>query len=189
LAALVVKTGQSEASAGYQIALRIIMFFILPAWGMSNAAATLVGQNLGAGNPGRAEKSVIQTAKYNAVFMAAMSLIFLVFAEYIVSFFSKDPEVVRYAVNAMRIVSSGYVFYGIGMVFVNAFNGAGDTRTPTVVNIFGFWCLQIPVAYLLSTTLEWGPTGVFIAIPFAETAITIASWILFRKGKWKKIKV
>lgn len=189
LAALVVKTGQSEASAGYQIAIRIIMFFILPAWGMSNAAATLVGQNLGAGNPERAEKSVNQTAKYNAIFMAAMSLIFLILAEYIVAFFTKDPAVAKYAVQAMRIISAGYVFYGIGMVFVNAFNGSGDTRTPTVINIFGFWFLQIPLAFILAKLLEFGPAGVFIAIPVAETAITLAAWYVFRKGKWKKVKI
>ncbi len=189
LAALVVQTGHSEASAGYQIAIRIIMFFILPAWGMSNAAATLVGQNLGAGNPERAEKSVLQTAKYNAIFMGAMSVIFLIFAGPIVFIFTQDPAVAVYAVQAMRIISAGYIFYGIGMVMANAFNGAGDTRTPTIINLFGFWFFQIPLAYLLAKVAGFGPTGVFIAIPVAETAITIIAWIMFKKGKWKSTKV
>ena len=189
LASLVVQTGHSDASAGYQIAIRIVLFFILPAWGMSNAAATLVGQNLGAGQPERAELSVIKTAKYNAIFMGVVSLIFLLFAELIISFFTKDEIVKRYAVNALRIVSAGYVFYGIGMVMANAFNGAGDTRIPTIINLFGFWFFQIPLAWLLSKTFEWGPTGVFVAIPIAETAIAIAAYILFKKGRWKLKKI
>jgi putative MATE family efflux protein len=189
LAALVVQTGHSEASAGYQIAIRIIMFFILPAWGMSNAAATLVGQNLGAGDPLRAEKSVLQTAKYNAVFMGTMSVIFLLFAGPIISFFTQDEAVAGYAVQAMRIISGGYIFYGIGMVMANAFNGAGDTKTPTIINLFGFWLFQIPLAYLLAKVAGLGPTGVFIAIPVAETAITIVAWIMFKKGRWKNTKV
>ncbi|MFN8248812.1 MAG: MATE family efflux transporter [Ferruginibacter sp.] len=185
LASLVVQTGHSDASAGYQIAIRIVFFFILPAWGMSNAAATLVGQNLGAGRPDRAELSVKQTAKYNAVFMGLVSLIFLCFAEFIISFFTKDEVVKTYAVNALRIVSAGYVFYGIGMVMANAFNGAGDTKTPTAINLFGFWFFQVPLAYLLARNLGFGPTGVFVAIPVSETAIAIAAYIFFRKGKWK----
>ena len=189
LASLVVQTGHSDASAGYQIAIRIVLFFILPAWGMSNAAATLVGQNLGAGHPERAELSVIKTAKYNAIFMGVVSLIFLLFANGIISFFTKDVIVKQYAVNALRIVSAGYIFYGIGMVMANAFNGAGDTRTPTVINLFGFWFFQIPLAWLLSKTFQWGPTGVFVAIPIAETAIAIAAYILFKKGKWKLKKI
>jgi len=189
LASLVVHTGHSDASAGYQIAIRIVMFFLLPAWGMSNAAATLVGQNLGAGHPERAEASVKKTAKYNAIFMGLMSLTFLFFAEYIISFFTKEEAVKNYAVNALRIVSSGYVFYGIGMVMANAFNGAGDTRTPTVINLFGFWFFQIPLAWLLSKTFGLGPTGVFMAIPIAETAIAITGFILFRQGRWKLKKI
>jgi putative MATE family efflux protein len=189
LASLVVQTGQSEASAGYQIAIRIVMFFLLPAWGMSNAAATLVGQNLGAKKPERAELSVIRTAKYNAVFMGVVSIFFMVFARAIVSFFTEDEAVISYAVDALRIVSSGYLFYGIGMVMANAFNGAGDTRTPTIINLFGFWFFQIPLAYLLAKTLEMGPLGVFIAIPVAETAITVAAYIFFKKGKWKTKKI
>jgi putative MATE family efflux protein len=189
LASLVVQTGQSEASAGYQVAIRIVMFFILPAWGMSNAAATLVGQNLGAKNPERAAASVRITAKYNALFMLFVSMIFLFLAEPIVSFFTQDAKVSEYAVLAMRIIASGYVFYGLGMVMMNAFNGAGDTKTPTYINLVGFWGFQIPLAWLLSKTLGWGPVGVFIAIPAAETLITLISWYLFRQGKWKKIDI
>ncbi len=189
LASLVVNTGHSEASAGYQIAIRIVMFFLLPAWGMANAAATLVGQNLGAKQPHRAELSVIRTAKYNAIFMATVSIILIVFAPAIISFFTKDNIVAGYAISAVRIVSAGYFFYGIGMVMTNAFNGAGDTRTPTIINLFGFWFFQIPLAWLLAKTAGMGPTGVFIAIPVAETAITIAAYILFKQGKWKLKKI
>jgi len=189
LASLVVKTGGSNASAGYQIAIRIIMFFLLPAWGLSNAAATLVGQNLGAGNPLRAEQSVMKTAKYNAIFMGVVCTVFLVFAEYITSFFTTDPAVAVYAISAMRYISAGYIFYGIGMVMTNALNGAGDTRTPTAINLFGFWFFQIPLAWILSKSLGLGPVGVFVAIPVAETAISLASWYFFKKGKWKLIKV
>lgn len=185
LAALVANTGHSDATAGYQIALRIVVFFILPAWGMSNAAATLVGQNLGAKQPDRAEISVMRTAKYNAVFMTSVSVIMLVFTEFIISFFTKDPQVKYYAVTALRIISAGYLFYGIGMVMNNAFNGAGDTKTPTIINLFCFWFFQIPLAWLLAKYFNLGPLGVFIAIPVAETAITIVSYIVFKKGKWK----
>jgi Na+-driven multidrug efflux pump len=186
---LVAHTGHSDASAGYQIAIRLVMFFILPAWGLSNAAATLVGQNLGALQPQRAEDSVIKTAKYNALFMLIVSLILLAFAPAIVGYFTQEKTVADYAVQAARIISAGYVFYGVGMVMANAFNGAGDTRTPTVINFFGFWFFQIPLAYGLAVSLSFGPTGVFIAIPVAETAISIAAFILFKKGAWKLKKI
>ena len=189
LASLVVTTGHSDASAGYQIAIRLVMFFILPAWGMSNAAATLVGQNLGALHPRRAEESVIKTARYNAIFMALVSIILMVFAPFLISFFTREAAVTYHAILALRIISAGYIFYGIGMVMANAFNGAGDTLTPTIINLFGFWFFQIPLAWLLSKTLQMGPTGVFIAIPVAETAISIAAYILFKRGKWKLKKV
>lgn len=185
LAGLVAHTGHSEASAGYQIALRIVMFFILPAWGMSNAAATLVGQNLGAGQPQRAALSVMQTAKYNAVFMGIVMMLFLFFTDFIISFFTSDVTVKKYAVDALRIISAGYIFYGIGMVMANAFNGAGDTRTPTFINLAGFWFFQVPLAWILALVLQMGPRGVFAAIPIAETAIAIAAYMMFRKGKWK----
>jgi len=189
LAQLVAETGKSEASAGYQTAIRILMFFLLPAWGISNAAATLVGQSLGAKEPQRAENAVMQTAKYNAIFMGAITLFFLVLAEVIVGLFTVQGEVQRIAVKALRIISAGYIFYGVGMVLVNAFNGAGDTKTPTVINVFCFWLFQIPLAYLLARYLEWGPTGVFVAIPVAETMITVTAFILFKRGKWKQVKV
>ena len=189
LARLVAETGHSEASAGYQTAIRIVIFFLLPAWGMSNAAATLVGQNLGARQPERAESSVIATAKYNTIFMALVSVLFLSAAGPIVSLFTTEPAVRQIAVQALRIISFGYIFYGIGMVMANAFNGAGDTWTPTIINLFGFWVFQIPLALLLAKTFALGPTGVFIAIPVAETSITIAAYILFRKGKWKKVNI
>lgn len=188
LARLITRFGD-EAVAGYGVAIRILMFFLLPAWGMSNAAATLVGQNLGAQQPERAEQSVWKTAKYNAIFMAVVILLFLVGSEYITSFMNKDAGVVKVATEAIHIVSLGYIFYGVGMVVTSAFNGAGDTKTPTFINFFGFWLFQIPVAYLLAITLGWGPTGVFVAIVTAEAGISIAGVIIFRRGAWKKVKI
>jgi putative MATE family efflux protein len=179
----------STAIAGYTVAIRVIMFFILPAWGMSNAAATLVGQNLGAKQPERAEESVWKTAKYSAGFMVLVSIFFLLAARPIISFMSNDSGVIEVAVTAMRIMSIGYVFYGVGMVVTNAFNGAGDSRTPTWINLFGFWTFQIPLAYLLAIVLNMGPQGIFFAIILAESAITIAGIIIFRKGKWKLVKI
>lgn len=189
LAQLVATTGGDHGSAGYQTALRIMMFFILPAWGLSNAAATLVGQNLGAQKIERAEKSVFTTAKYNVIFMAIITVITLVFASSLISFFTNDLIIQKIAVEALQTICLGYVFYGIGMVLINTFNGAGDTWTPTMINFFGFWLFQIPLAYLLSKYYKMGPTGVFIAIPIAETAITLASIVLYKRGKWKRIKV
>jgi putative MATE family efflux protein len=189
LAQLVATTGGDHGSAGYQTALRIMMFFILPAWGLSNAAATLVGQNLGAKKIERAEKSVFTTAKYNVIFMATITVITLVFSSSLISFFTNDLIIQKIAVEALQTMCVGYVFYGIGMVLINTFNGAGDTWTPTMINFFGFWLFQIPLAYLLSKYYKMGPTGVFIAIPIAETAITLASIILYKRGKWKRIKV
>ncbi len=189
LANLVATTGGENASAGYQTALRLMMFFILPAWGMSNAAATLVGQNLGAQQPDRAEAAVLKTMKYNVIFMALVTVLFFVLGDWFVSFFTPDLHVREQAVKAVHIITSGYIFYGIGMVLINAFNGAGDTWTPTWVNVFGFWLFQIPFAFLLAKYFEWGPTGVFVAVPVAETLITIASFILFKKGRWKRVSV
>ncbi|MFT3826047.1 MAG: MATE family efflux transporter [Chitinophagaceae bacterium] len=177
------------AVAGYGVAIRVLMFFLLPAWGMSNAAATLVGQNLGAQQPERAEKSVWRTAKYNAIFMGIVSLIFLVGSRQIVQFMNKDLAVVEIATQALRIVSLGYIFYGVGMVVTNAFNGAGDTKTPTIINLFGFWIFQIPFAYLMAITFRFGYTGCFISILTAETLIAVTGIILFRRGNWKKVKI
>jgi len=189
LAELVATTGGDAGSAGYQTALRLMMFFMLPAWGLSNAASTLVGQNLGAQNVQRAEESVMKTVKYNVLFMLAVSIIFFLLGGWLVSFFSNDEAIRSVARTALMIMSTGFIFYGIGMVMINAFNGSGDTWTPTWVNLFGFWALQVPLAYLLAKYLEWGPRGVFVAIPVAETAITIAAFILFKRGRWKKKKV
>lgn len=189
LAWLVSTTGSTEASAGYQVAIRNVVFFILPAWGLSNAAATLVGQNLGAQQPLRAEQSVLLTAKYNAAFMALVTVVFVFFASPIISIFTKEPEVHHYGTLALQIIGAGYIFYGIGMVMIQALNGAGDTKTPTWINIFGFWLFQIPLGFLLAKVFKMGPTGAFIAIPAAETVLALAAWYFFKKGKWKTVKV
>jgi Na+-driven multidrug efflux pump len=166
-----------------------VVFFILPAWGMSNAAATLVGQNLGAKQPLRAEQSVWLATKYNAIFMAGVMLLFLFFAPPIISIFTTEPEVHRYAVQALQIIGAGYIFYGIGMVMIQALNGAGDTKTPTWINLVGFWLFQIPLAWVLAKILNMGPVGAFIAIPVAETFLALAAWYYFKKGKWKEVEV
>jgi putative MATE family efflux protein len=189
LARLVAETGGTTASAGYQIAIRNVVFFILPAWGLSNAAATLVGQNLGAKQMLRAEKSVMLTAKYNAVFMSFVMILFLFFANPIIRFFTHDEAVVAFGVRALQIMGAGYIFYGIGMVMTQALNGAGDTRTPTIINFVCFWLFQIPLAYFLATGLGLKATGAFIAIPVAETLIALLAWYYFKRGKWKEVKV
>lgn len=189
LAQLVATTGGDNGSAGYQTALRLMMFFMLPAWGMSNAASTLVGQNLGAQRIDRAEESVMKTVQYNVVFMILVTILFLFFGDWLVSFFTEDEAIKAVGRQALQIMSAGYIFYGIGMVMINTFNGAGDTWTPTWVNLIGFWLFQVPLAWFLAKYLEMGPKGVFIAIPVAETAISIAGFILFKKGRWKRIKV
>lgn len=189
IAMLVATTGGTDASAGYQIAIRNVVFFILPAWGLSNAAATLVGQNLGAKQPERAEQSVLLTAKYNAIFMAGVTFLFLFFSTPIIGFFTHDPIVQRIGASALQIIGAGYIFYGIGMVMIQALNGAGDSRTPTRINFVGFWLFQIPLAWLLAKYIGWGPTGAFVAIPVAETGIAIVSYILFKKGRWKKVVI
>jgi putative MATE family efflux protein len=186
---LVAKTGGTDASAGYQVAIRNIVFFILPAWGLSNAAATLVGQNLGAKQPHRAEQSVLLTTKYNAVFMSFVTVLFVFFASPIISIFTKEPEVHRYGTISLQIIGAGYIFYGIGMVMIQALNGAGDTKTPTWINFIGFWLFQIPLALVLVIFFKIGPVGAFVAIPVAETAIAIAAYYYFKKGKWKEVKV
>jgi putative MATE family efflux protein len=189
LAALVAHTGGTDASAGYQVAIRNVVFFILPAWGLSNAAATLVGQNLGAKQPERAERSVILTMRYNAVFMSVVMIVFILFASPIVSIFTVDPEVHRFGVLSLQIVGSGFIFYGIGMVMIQALNGAGDSKTPTWINLVGFWLFQIPFGYFLAKVAGMGPVGAFIAVPVAETLMALAAWYYFKKGKWKEVKV
>ncbi|WP_276365878.1 MATE family efflux transporter [Chryseolinea sp. H1M3-3] len=179
----------SEAVAGYTIAIRVIVFAILPAWGMANAAATLVGQNLGAGHPERAEKSVWRTAFFNMLFLAFITVIFFSMAEPIIELFSTDALVLKNGIQCLKIVSVGYIFYAYGMVVGQSFNGAGDTRTPTVISFFGFWVIQIPMAYALANWLGAGTTGVFSAIPIAESLMAVASILIFRQGKWKTTKI
>lgn len=178
-----------DALAGYTFAIRIIVFAILPAWGVANAAATLVGQNLGAGEPERAEKSVWKAAYLNMIILGFVSVLFIIFAPQILRIFSKDAAVLAYGIEGLRVISSGYLFYAFGMVMAQSFNGAGDTRTPTIINLIGFWVIQIPLAYFLAITLKWGPTGVFWAIPIAESVIALIAVVIFKRGKWKKVKV
>jgi Na+-driven multidrug efflux pump len=182
-------TGGTTASAGYQIAIRNVVFFILPAWGLSNAAATLVGQNLGANQIERAEKSVLLATKYNTIFMGIVMFLFVFFPSFIIGLFTNDHNVKQFGVDALRIMGYGYIFYGIGMVMVQSLNGAGDTRTPTIINFVGFWLFQIPFAYYLSIYLNMKSLGAFIAIPTAETLIALVSWFYFKQGKWKLVKV
>jgi putative MATE family efflux protein len=189
LARLVAETGGTTASAGYQIAIRNVVFFILPAWGLSNAAATLVGQNLGAKQPDRAEQSVLLTAKYNAIFMAFVTILFVFFSEPIIRIFTADAGIVSYGALALQIIGTGYIFYGIGMVMTQALNGAGDTRTPTIINFVCFWLCQVPLAYLLAKGFDLREMGAFIAIPVAETLLAAAVFYFFKKGKWKQIEV
>ena len=189
LARLVAETDGTTASAGYQIAIRNVVFFILPAWGLSNAAATLVGQNLGAKQVERAEKSVMITAKYNAIFMSFVMVLFIFFSNPIIRFFSADEAVIAYGARALQIIGTAYIFYGISMVMTQALNGAGDTRTPTLINFICFWLFQIPLAYFLAIGLDLRSTGAFIAIPVAETLIALVAWYYFKKGKWKDVKV
>jgi putative MATE family efflux protein len=179
----------SEVLAGYTIAIRVMMFTLMPSWGMSNAAATLVGQNLGAKQPDRAEKSVWITGKYNAIFMGLVSIIYLLFAKQIITAFADTPSVVENGALCLRIIAAGYIFYAYGMVVSNAFNGSGDTQTPTKINLIAFWLYQLPVAYLLALVLDWGAIGVFIAITTAEVLLAAIGIVWFRKGKWKHIQV
>jgi putative MATE family efflux protein len=179
----------SAALAGYTIAIRVVVFAILPSWGMSNAAATLVGQNLGAGHPERAEKAVWRTGLYNVIFLGSLGVVFIFFAEPIVRLFTHDPAVVPLGAACLRIVSYGNLGYAYFMVMMQAFNGAGDTITPTIVNFFGFWLFEIPLAYGLAITLHMRSNGVFFSIAIAESSMAAASAILFKQGRWKKQKI
>src|SRR5947207_2920168 len=171
------------------IAIRIVIFIILPSWGLSNAAATLVGQNLGAKQPERAATSVWRTGFYNMLFLGGIGVIFLIFAEPVVRLFTNDPEVIPLAAACLRIISYGNVGYAYAMVMLQAFNGAGDTVTPTIVNFFGFWLLEIPLAYFLAIHAGLKSNGVFISIAVAESAIAAASIVLFRQGRWKRQQI
>jgi putative MATE family efflux protein len=179
----------SEVLAGYAIAFRIIMFTILPSWGLSNAAATLVGQNLGAGFPDRAEQSVWKSAFYNMIFLFVISLVFGIWAEWFVRLFANEPEVVKYGALALRVICCGYIFFAYGMVIGQSFNGAGDTKTPTVINFFCFWMFEVPLAWVLSRTFDLGPLGIFLAIAIASSLFAVVSIVVFRKGKWKTVTV
>jgi putative MATE family efflux protein len=179
----------SAALAGYTIGIRVILFALLPAFGISNAAATLVGQNLGAGKPDRAERAVWTAAVYNMIFLGAVGVVFLVGARPIAALFTADPLVQPYAVSCLRIVSAGFVFYAAGMVMTQAFNGAGDTWTPTVINLFVFWLWEIPLAWWLSSEAELGARGVFIALAVAYSTLAVVSATMFRLGKWKSKRV
>lgn len=179
----------SEVLAGYTIAIRVMLFTLLPSWGMSNAAATLVGQNLGAKQPDRAEISVWKTGKYNAVFMGIVSVIYLLFAPEIVSWFNDNPVVISNGGLCLQIIAAGYIFYAYGMVVTQAFNGSGDTGTPTKINLVAFWLFQLPLAYLAAITFEYGAVGVFAAITLAEVLLAVIAMIWFKKGKWKKFQV
>ncbi len=187
--ARIIVTFGSAAFAGYQFAIRIIIFTILPSWGMANAAATLVGQNLGAQQPDRAEKSVWTAGFLNMLFLGMISLTFYFVSEPIMKIFSSDSEVIRYGTQCLRIVAFGYVFYGYGMVIVQAFNGAGDSKTPTILNLCGYWLFQIPLAYVLAVQFDFGASAVFWAIAIAESAMAIAAIVIFRRGKWKMVKI
>jgi putative MATE family efflux protein len=179
----------SNALAGYTIGIRVIVFALLPAFGLSNAAATMVGQNLGAGRPDRAERAVWTAAIYNMLFLGAVGLVFLAGAAPIAAFFTADPLVQPFTIRCLRIVSLGFVFYACGMVLTSAFNGAGDTWTPTVINLFVFWLFEIPLAWWLSVRGGFGPTGVFIALTAAYSMLAVVSAALFRKGRWKEQRV
>jgi len=177
------------AVAGYMVAFRIIIVTLLPAWGMANAAATLVGQNLGAKQPERAERSAWLCGHYNMFFMVTVMLFFWAAAPWIVSFFDQSPEADAFAVLALRVVSLGYFFYGYGMVLAQALNGAGDSLTPTWLNVICFWAVEIPLAYLLANSLHYGPIGVYASIAISESLLAVLCAIIFKQGKWKLMKV
>jgi putative MATE family efflux protein len=175
----------TDALAGYVVAIRVIMFALLPSFGMSNAAATMVGQALGAKKPERAEAAVWKAGFYNVVFLGSIGVIFVVFARQIIGLFTHDPAVVPYGVDCLRIVASGFIFYAYGMVLTQSFNGAGDTWTPTIINLFVFWVWELPLAYVLAIVFGLGPRGVFLAITIAFSTLAIVSALFFRRGKWK----
>ena len=181
----IVAISGSAAIAGYTIAIRFIYFTILPAWGMSNAAATLVGQNLGAKQPDRAEESVWKVTYYSVVLLLLIGVFCFIFKHPIISFFTSDELVIRYGVDCLFVLSFGYGFYALGMTLSQAFNGAGDTTTPTWINFIAYWIIQIPLAYTLAISFEFGPRGVFIAIIVAEIIMPIMAYFMFRRGRWK----
>src|SRR5918994_1304391 len=176
----------SDAVAGYTFGIRVILFALLPSWGMANAAATMVGQALGAGNPERAERAVWKAGFYNMIFLGIVGLLFILFAPQIIGFYTSDPNVAQYGIDCLRIVAYGFLFYAYGMVLGQSFNGAGDTWTPTVINLFVFWLWEIPLAYVLAFHLGLGPRGVFLAVTIAFSTLAVISAYIFRKGRWKQ---
>jgi putative MATE family efflux protein len=178
-----------QVLAGYTIGIRLIIFALLPSWGMANAAATMVGQSLGANKPDRAERSVWIAGFYNMIFLGIVGLIFLIFAPGIVRLFTTEPEPLRQGILCLRIVSSGFLLFAYGMVLEQSFNGAGAPWTPTVINLFCFWLFELPAAYVMAISLGWGPVGVYIAMTISFGALAVVSGVLFRRGKWKTKKV
>ena len=176
----------SDAVAGYTFGIRVILFALLPSWGMANAAATMVGQALGAGNPERAERAVWKAGFYNMIFLGIVGLLFIFFAPQIIGFYTSDPNVAQYGIDCLRIVAYGFLFYAYGMVLGQSFNGAGDTWTPTIINLFVFWLWEIPLAYVLGVVLGMGPRGVFIAMMIAFSTLAVVSGAVFRLGRWKR---
>jgi putative MATE family efflux protein len=181
----IISTFGSEVVAGYTIAIRIIGFILLPSWGISNAASTLVGQNLGAKKPDRAEKAVWVTGWVNMILLGSIGLVLVIIPGFFIRIFISDPNVIQSGILGLRIISLGFVAYGLGMVLVNSFNGAGDTSTPLKINIFAFWLFEIPLAWLLAIKAGMNEEGVFIAIVVAESFMTLTAWLVFRRGKWK----
>jgi putative MATE family efflux protein len=185
----IVATFGSQALAGYTIGLRVIVFALLPSWGMSNAAATMVGQSLGARDPDRAERAVWRTCLYNLAFLCTIGLGFVVFARLIVSAFTSDPVVLRNGTDCLRIIAAGFAFYAYGMVLSQSFNGAGDTVTPTLLNLVVFWLWEIPLAWALAVALDMGPRGAFAAVAVAFSTLAVAAGAIFRRGGWKRTVV
>lgn len=185
----IVATFGSAAVAGYTIAVRMLVFTILPSWGLSNAAATLVGQNLGAGKPERAESSVYRTGFFNMGYLVLIALVFMFFPAPLVAVFTAEPRVVATAIACLTIFGVSFITYGWGMILMQAFNGAGDTLTPTIINFFAFWVFQIPVAWLLAVHYSFGPRGAFWAVPAANLLLTGASFVMFRRGTWKQQRI
>jgi len=175
----------SNAMAGYTIGIRVILFALLPSWGMANAAATMVGQALGAKDPERAERAVWKAGFYNMIFLGIVGLIFVLLAPQIISLYDPTPEVAHYGIDCLRIVAYGFLFYAYGMVLGQSFNGAGDAWTPTIINLFVFWLWEIPLAYVLSKVLGLGPRGVFVAITISFSTLAVVSALVFRRGRWK----
>jgi putative MATE family efflux protein len=185
----ILATFGSDALAGFAIAFRVVIFALLPAWGLANAAATLVGQNLGAGKPERAETSVWRACFYNMLFLGVVGFVFVVLPVPLVAAFTGDPAVAGNAVHALRIISAGFPFYAYAMVLTQSFNGAGDPWTPTWINVGCFWMWELPAAWVLGRTLDFGPPGVFFAITTASSLLAVVSAGIFRRGRWKTKKV